>query len=71
MKTMNVTCGTCLGVGKYYNWKATCTNEGFGTMEREEVFCEVCNGRGYTEYATFTLEEAKAILEHCGLNTED
>lgn len=39
-------------------------------MKKEETICETCNGRGYTEYATFTLEEANAILKHCGLTTE-
>ena len=70
MNVMQVMCGNCVGIGKHYNWKAVYMDDVSGTMEREEVVCKVCNGKGYTEYATFTLEEAKAILKHCGLTTE-
>lgn len=42
-----------------------------GTMEREEVVCKACNGKGCTAYATFTIEEANAILKHCGLTIEN
>jgi hypothetical protein len=39
-------------------------------MQEEEVVCTQCNGTGYTEYAVFSIEEAEAILKHCGLTTE-
>ena len=71
MDVIKVTCGICAGVGKHYKWKAVYMDDVSGTMEREEVVCKACNGTGYTEYATFTLEEAKAILKHCGLSTEN
>lgn len=29
--------------------------------------CETCNDAGYIELACFTVEEAKKILKHCGL----
>ena len=66
MNVMNVSCGNCAETGKVINWKIVSD----GIAEREEIVCEACNGKGYTEYATFTLEEAKAILKHCGLSTE-
>ena len=70
MNIMKVTCGTCAGMGKHFNWKLVGIDDVSGTMKREEVVCEECDGKGYTEYATFTLEEAKVILKHCGLSTE-
>lgn len=71
MNVMQVRCGSCAGIGKQTNWKVIDLNDNTGIMKSEEVMCEACNGKGYTEYATFTLEEAKAILKHCGLITED
>lgn len=65
---MKATCGTCAGIGKY--WKIVSEDDVSGTMKREEVVCKACNGTGYTEYAIFTPEEAKAILKHCGLSIE-
>ena len=70
MNTIKVICEACAGIGKEYKWKTICMNDAGGTMEREEIVCEACNGKGYTEYAVFNLEEAKAILKHCGLSTE-
>ena len=66
------TCANCGGTGKMVVWKTVSVDEnlGIGTMQREENVCENCNGNGYSEYATFSVEEAKAILEHCGLSTE-
>ena len=62
---MQVMCGSCAGIGKQINWRAV---DDFGTIVKEEVVCGACDGKGYIEYATFTLEEANAILEHCGLH---
>ena len=70
MNVMQVFCGSCVGTGKITNWKVVDFNGNTGTAEKEESICGACNGRGYTEYATFTLEEAKAILKYCGLSTE-
>lgn len=70
MNVIQVLCGSCAGTGKQINWKIVDSNGNVGTAEKEEVVCGECNGKGYTEYATFTLEEAKAILKHCGLITE-
>ena len=70
MNVMKVTCGSCAGIGKQEVVKVVDTNGNIGALKREEVICEVCCGKGYTEYATLTLEEANAILKHCGLSTE-
>ena len=70
MNVMQVMCGSCAGMGKQINWKVVDLNDNIGKAEKEETVCAVCNGKGYTEYATFSLEEAKAILKHCGLTTE-
>lgn len=68
---MQIPCGSCAGIGKNYNWKLVDMDDTFGTMEKEEIVCAACNGKGWTEYAVFSVEEAKAILKHCGLNTEN
>lgn len=70
MNVIQVTCGSCAGMGKQINWKVVDFNDNMDTMKKEEVVCGACNGKGYTEYAIFTLEEAKAILKHCGLKVE-
>lgn len=70
MNVMQVFCGSCAGTGKQINWKVTDFNNGIDTAEKEKNICGACNGNGYIEYATFTFEEAKAILKHCGLSTE-
>lgn len=70
MNVMQVLCGSCAGMKKQTNWKVVDMNHDMGTAVKEEVVCEACGGKGYIEYATFTLEEAKAILKHCGLSAE-
>ena len=68
---MQVTCGNCAGVGKTIIWRHRGIDEnGFGVAQKEETICAACDGKGYTEYAVFSIEEAEAILKHCGLNTE-
>ena len=66
----NVTCGTCRGTGRHYVWRAGCIDDDAGLMFKEEGECIACKGKGYLEYATFSVEEAKAILKHCGLESE-
>lgn len=70
MDVMKYFCNNCSGMGKKINWKVVDTNDNISTMKKEETVCEECNGKGYTEYAIFSIEEAKAILKHCGLSTE-
>ena len=70
MKRMFATCGNCSGVGKTTTWTVVDLDDMTGTMQKEENFCTQCNGKGYIEYAVFSVEEAEAILKHCGLTTE-
>lgn len=70
MNVMKVTCGTCAGIGYTMEYVVLNLNDTATTMHSKKKKCEACNGKGHTEYATFTLEEAKAILKHCGLSTE-
>lgn len=70
MNRITETCGNCKGIGKQIIWKVVDSNDKFGIARREEVVCEACNGKGYTEYAVFSIEEAEVILKHCGLSAE-
>lgn len=72
MHKINQICSTCCGIGSTITWKLASEDieAGFGTMQKEETICETCNGKGYLEYAIFSIEEAEAILKHCGLSTE-
>lgn len=72
MKINQITCGNCGGVGHITIWEPISMDEKTGTVtaQSEEVVCSVCNGEGWSEYAVFSVEEAKAILKHCGLSTE-
>lgn len=73
MERMKAACGNCAGVGKRIEWgiqPGVYDEDGFHKAIREEIVCEACNGKGYTEYAVFSVEEAEAILKHCGLSTE-
>lgn len=73
MNTMGVTCNHCDGTGHTVEWKVVSEDAetGIGTAQSEEVVCKTCNGKGWTEYAVFSVEEAKAILKHCGLDSEE
>ena len=62
MERMLVICRNCGGIGK------TIIKSGF--LKKEEKICTQCNGIGYTEYAVFSVEEAEAIMKHCGLDKE-
>ena len=70
MDVMQVLCRCCAGTGHQIKWEIAEADNNIGRAVKEEVVCGACNGKGYTEYATFTVEEAKAILKHCGLSTE-
>lgn len=61
-------CVGCSGLG-YTNQCFTLDEN--GTMQDNRDICKTCNGTGSIErFAVFTIEEAKAILKHCGLTTE-
>lgn len=72
MQRMKATCGTCGGFGTEVKWIALPIDEysHVGTMKQEVRTCSACAGNGYTEYAVFSIEEAEAILKHCGLDKE-
>lgn len=72
MNIGHVTCGNCDGSGIVIRWETFSVNKetGIETLKSKQVVCENCGGKGWTEYATFSVDEAKAILKHCGLSTE-
>lgn len=72
MNTMQMVCSSCAGIGHTVVWKivSTDSDSDISTMEKEKIMYECCKGKGYTEYAVFSVDEAKAILKHCGLSTE-
>ena len=72
MNINQITCGNCCGTGQTTVWKVVSKDEetGINTMQSEASICSRCNGKGWTEYVVFSVEEAKAILKHCGLITE-
>lgn len=69
MERLRQTCGSCSGLGYITIWKNVLydTETQTGTADRVVVKCDGCDGNGYTEYAVFSIEEAEAILKHCGL----
>lgn len=72
MDIINKTCPSCNGTGTTINWITTATAESssFGFAQKKVDVCQRCLGKGYTEHALFSIEEARAILNHCGLSTE-
>ena len=72
MKTIQQTCGTCAGRGKIAHWKIISKpDDVYGMAEKVEEECCACGGMGYIEYAAFTVEEAQAILKHCGIIADE
>jgi hypothetical protein len=67
---MTENCGNCGGIGKQIILKVVDSNDSVIEARTEEVVCKACNGKGYTEYAVFSIEEAEVILKHCGLSAE-
>lgn len=72
MERMYVTCNNCSGIGHTIKWEVASEDAetGMGTMKSTKIVCEKCDGKGYTEHAVFSIEEAKAILKYCGLDKE-
>ena len=66
MIKQRITCGTCGGFGKHKMLEIVAD----GYAKWVDIPCGDCDGKGYTEAAVFTPEEAQAILKHCGLATE-
>ena len=71
MNTIQQTCGSCAGIGIISLWVTTeeKDKDGYKTANLQQEECPRCGGKGYTEYAVFTVEEAQAILKHCGIIT--
>lgn len=71
MNINQVFCTNCSGTGYMQGWRMVDTDEtGVGTIQTTESVCKACRGKGWIEYPVFSVEEAKAILKHCGLSTE-
>lgn len=69
MNVINEVCRHCSGIG-YTNIKLIPLEDGLHFREERDI-CNQCNGTGkIANYAVFSVEEAKAILKHCGLTTE-
>lgn len=68
----NITCCACGGRGSVTVWKMVEHDEQAHTVtaQSEEITCGNCDGKGYIEYPVFSVDEAKAILKHCGLSTD-
>ena len=66
MNVMRVTCHYCNGIGHHRTWEVVSE----GMLEARDKVCSSCGGKGYTEHAVFSVEEAEAILKHCGLSKE-
>ena len=64
MERMMAMCGGCAGIGHTVVYEPLDDI----SVKRKEITCDICNGKGYTEYAVFSIEEAEAILKHCGLS---
>lgn len=71
MKTIRQPCSACGGTGFLEIWEAAEEKDTNGyciAVNRREKCC-ACDGKCYTEHAEFTVEEAQAILKHCGIIT--
>lgn len=66
MERMQLICRKCSGIG-YIDEKIIPNYDGFTCKIKKDI-CDECNGVGHTEYAIFSIEEAEAILKHCGLS---
>ena len=71
MEINRITCGTCCGKGYVEGYKLVGDSSSCGLIRRAQDICGQCGGKGYIEYPVFTMEEAKTILKHCGLSTEN
>ena len=70
MNIMQQVCSSCAGLGYIEQWFEIENDGRYHYHNRVTTECTVCHGKGYDEYAVFDIEEAKAILKHCGLSTE-
>lgn len=71
MKTILQPCSACGGTGFLEIWEVTGEKDanGYCIAANRRQKCGTCGGKCYTEHAEFTVEEAQAILKHCGIIT--
>lgn len=69
MNVVNQLCGSCAGTGTVIDYvpETKFGESEFMTARRTERKCGCCNGKGYIEYAMFTIKEAEQIMKVCGL----
>ena len=68
-----IVCGKCLGTGSVDHWETLIEPDenGYGgALARSEIICPQCDGKGYTQYPSFTVEEAIEIAQHFGFDIE-
>ena len=67
----SITCGNCGGIGSEIKYTHIPIDDKYAKLiEAGTYTCAICGGKGCVEHAVFSVEEAKAILEHCGLPVE-
>ena len=71
MKVVQQPCSACGGTGFLEIWEVTGEKDtnGYNIATMRHQKCGACGGNCYTEHAVFTVEEAQAILKHCGITT--
>jgi len=64
MERIQKTCNSCGGVGHITYYKVTSEDPDSDRGIAQEVVeeCSVCGGKGWKEYALFTIEEAEALI---------
>ena len=67
MRINKIECGQCHGIGREQVWQG---EVGSNIIKRVEVTCPQCNGKGYTTYPVFTVEEAVEISKYFGFKIE-
>ena len=71
MLKQQILCTHCGGTGYIEKWVPTKRfDDDICEAKRELVTCNNCRGQGCEEYVMFSVNEAKAILTHCGLSTD-
>lgn len=63
MDKLIYSCSYCAGLG-YTIGETEIRDNG---LYREHITCKHCKGTGELQFALFTMEEAKVIMEACGL----
>ena len=67
MKTMEIRCDACYGFGA----KEQTILQDDGRFRTFKTPCPDCGGKGKFEYALFSIEEAKKLMERCGMDAKE